>query len=311
MSKYANMSKEAMQAEGQRLMLLVQKIDISADIQELIKTECDKAFAKDDKCPPGTDILYMPDVSASMKPGGQRNWAWITQEEVIEGVVSKAMEYDEGGIDIWPIRQTSKLEKMADPNNERRLNVKDPTAALNYVRGYEKRLGSTPTRPLFAARAEDLVKDALANPAETKRILFLISTDGNPDPGSPTMGETTNHAVTALHKHGLDPRRYLAVSYIIITKDFHTMCGYLKLEDRSTWGPANATIECDVANATFPVLIMALGGFKNPLAVSIALAGAISSEIDKALELILVGPPKDLMDLMHAYVDAGYHPEDY
>jgi hypothetical protein len=125
------------------------------------------------------------------------------------------------------------------------------------------------------------------------------------------MNATTEQAIMALNNAGLNPRRYLAVSYIIITDHFPTMCGYLKLEDRNAWGCDDAPVECDIANAMFPALITDLGGFENPLAVNIALAGAISSEIDKALELILTGPAKELVDLMHAYVDAGHHKNVY
>ncbi|GKT67254.1 hypothetical protein ColTof4_13638 [Colletotrichum tofieldiae] len=253
----------------------------------------------------------MPDVSASMKHSNQESWAWNTQNDMIQGMVSKAIAYDNGGIDIWPIREASQLEKMGNPTLERLLGVKDPEKALEYVRGFEDKLSSTPTRQLFAARVQDVVKKALENPNETKRTLLLISTNGNPDPGAPSMTETTKQAVMALKKAGLDPRRYLAVSYVIITMDFHTMCGYLKLKDRNTWGTADTLVECDVANAMFPVLITVLGGFTNPLANVIALGGAISSEIDKALKLIVTGPAKKLIDLMHAYVNARHHLEEY
>jgi hypothetical protein len=77
----------------------------------------------------------------------------------------------------------------------------------------------------------------------------------------------------------------------------------------SIWGPDN--FECDVANAMFPALITALGGFENPFTVDIALAGAISPKIDKALELILTGPAKELIDLMQAYINAGHHGDIY
>ncbi|KAG4429296.1 hypothetical protein IFR05_015221 [Cadophora sp. M221] len=222
------------------------------------------------------------------KPNNQRGWAWNTQEAIIQGVVRKAIEYDEGGIDIWPIRETSILERVGDATSERLLEVNDPKAALEYVRRFEHKLSSTPTRPLYAARVGDVVKKAIDNPAETKRTLFLLSTDGFPDPDIQSMTETTNQAITALTNAGLDPRRYLA----------HL-------------GPVDSPIECDVANAMLPVLITALGGFDNPVAIAIALAGAISSEIDKALELIVTSPAKELMELMQAYVDAGHHREEY
>ncbi|KAK8859510.1 hypothetical protein PGQ11_010244 [Apiospora arundinis] len=305
---YTNMTPEAMKVKASDLISSVTKIEVPQDVQDLIQAECDKAFAKSDGCPMGTDIVFMPDLSSSMNPNGKRGWAWHTQESFIRGVVPKAMGYDDGGVDIWPIRSATELEKSADPTKERLLEVTDPEKALEYVRSFEKKLTTTPTRNLFAARMADVVKNAISDPYNTKRTLFLISTDGQPDPEGPSMESTTEDAIIALHNKGLDPRRYIAISYIIITSDFHTMCGYLKLEDRNTWGP-DGKIECDVANAIFPALIMSLGGFESPLAIHIALGGAIRPEIDSALENIVSGPAKDLMMLMQASIDAGYHTE--
>ncbi|KAH8742613.1 hypothetical protein F5883DRAFT_595753 [Diaporthe sp. PMI_573] len=219
-NKFAAMSKDVMKAEGAKLMNLVQQTEISEEIQKLIKTECDKAFAKGDKCPVGIDIAFLFDVSGSMKPGNQRGWAWNTQEELIEGVVPQAMNYDEGGIDLWAIRTASELERIVDPEIECKLNVKDPHMALQYVRSFEKKLGDTPTRPLFNKLVGGHVKRAILDPVNTKLLDIKVSTDGLPNQDlHPTMTATTEQANIALHEAGLDPCRYLAISYVIITDD--------------------------------------------------------------------------------------------
>jgi hypothetical protein len=110
----------------------------------------------------------------------------------------------------------------------------------------------------------------------------------------------------ALYGAGLDARRYLAVSYVIFSPDFHTTCCYLKLEDNNTWSAAGKTKECDIANAMFPSHFKALGGFQNNMVVNIALGGAINPEIDSALENILTGEAKALMLLMKAYAVRGF-----
>ncbi|KAK7937603.1 uncharacterized protein PG986_014471 [Apiospora aurea] len=79
----------------------------------------------------------------------------------------------------------------------------------------------------------DVVKSAFEDPLNTKRTLSLISTDGSPDKNGPTMESTTENAIMALHNAGLDPRRYIGVSYIIITNELRTMCDYLKIEGRT------------------------------------------------------------------------------
>jgi hypothetical protein len=296
--------------EGNRLIAAVQKVEVAPDVQDFIQTECNKAFAKSDACLPGTDIVYLPDVSGSMVIGPVGvPLPWDQQLEFVRGINSQAIKYDKGGIDIWPIFTPTYLEKRINPEIERKLNVNDPNEAVKYVQGYRKDLRMTPTRNLYARLVGEVVKAAIADPVNTKRTLFLISTDGNPDKEGPTMHKTTNDAIIALHSEGLDPRRYIAVSYVILTQDFHTMSCYLKLEDCVNWSAGGKTKECDIANAMFPALINALGGFQNKTAVYIALGGAISSEIDTALENILEGPAKELMVLMKAYVVAG-HAED-
>lgn len=117
------------------------------------------------------------------------------------------------------------------------------------------------------------------------------------------MQETTKLAVLALHERGLNPTRYIAVSYIILTDDFHTMACYFKLENEKNWGVGQ---EYDVANAVFPFQIKSLGGCDNKTTVNIALGGAISEGIDQALEDVVGDDAKSLMDLMTAYAKRGF-----
>ncbi|PCD21405.1 hypothetical protein AU210_016370 [Fusarium oxysporum f. sp. radicis-cucumerinum] len=299
---YDNMTEQAMIDEGKRLMAAVQNVKLASQVQDLIQEECDKAFAKDDACPVGTDILYLPDVSQSMLVGGVPA-PWDQQLQFVKGVASQAIKYDDGGIDIWPIYAPSSLEKLSDKEIECKLHVTDPNKAFEYVKGYEDKLGTTPTRKLFSRLVGDVVEKAIADPIGAKRTLFLISTDGQPDRNGPPMWETTRQAILTLHHAGLNPTRYIAVSYVILTQDFTTMACYYKLEDNKSWDTEQ---EYDVANAIFPFQIKSLGGFDNKTTVNIALGGAVSPAIDTALETILGDDAKSLMRLMKVYNKKGF-----
>ncbi|KAM5528041.1 hypothetical protein FOXYSP1_19310 [Fusarium oxysporum f. sp. phaseoli] len=113
-------------------------IDVTTvkDAVDLIQEECDKAFAKDDACPVGTDILYLPDVSQSMLAGGVPA-PWDQQLQFVKGVTSQAIKYDDGGIDIWPIYAPSSLEKLSDKEIECKLHVTDPNKAFESCSGIQ------------------------------------------------------------------------------------------------------------------------------------------------------------------------------
>lgn len=145
-----------MMAEGKRLIARVQKVDLTSEVQRLIQDECDNAFAKNDVCPPGTKIEYLPDMSSSMSVGGDTS-PWNQQLQFAKGVFSQAIAYDDEGIDIWPIRNTYQLQKLSNPNIEKLLKVTHTEKALDYMKGYENKLGTTPTRNLFSRRVEDVV----------------------------------------------------------------------------------------------------------------------------------------------------------
>ncbi|KNB13903.1 hypothetical protein FOXG_14013 [Fusarium oxysporum f. sp. lycopersici 4287] len=126
-------------------------IDVTTvkDAVDLIQEECDKAFAKDDACPVGTDILYLPDVSQSMLAGGVPA-PWDQQLQFVKGVTSQAIKYDDGGIDIWPIYAPSSLEKLSDKEIEcsefLTINfVFDVSTASPYVCWMERQLRKAST----------------------------------------------------------------------------------------------------------------------------------------------------------------------
>ncbi|KAK0612641.1 hypothetical protein B0T17DRAFT_603005 [Bombardia bombarda] len=305
MPKYKNMSRDDMNEEGVRLLGLVKQIEIPLEDQELLKTECDKAFAKNDEHPLGTDIVYLFDVSDPRGFLGERVTG-VTKETIAEGVVSKAIQYDDVGIVMWPIP-----EFPACKNNQRLepfLNVTDCKQAVEYVRRFKHGYGFATIRKLFDSTVSEHVRKAIANPDKTKRKLFMISTGFYLDEYccTRTLNETTDNAILALREAGLEPRKFLATSYLINTDDIHSMCGYLRLE-------ALTNLRAAVSSVIFSFTIETLGGFDNPLAFAVALAGPKSPEVKKALKRIMSGPgpAKDLLDLMDAYLRADYHTELY
>ncbi len=147
------------------------------------------------------------------------------------------------------------------------------------------------------------VAECIRDPAKTKRLNSVLVTDGVPsDLQHPSMTKTTEWATLELAKHGLKPKDYLGMSYVVVTENFDIMACYRMMEDRAVWDPGDNEGECDMSNAIYPFVIKALGGANRPVVINIILAANNSDALDRAAEKLLQGAPKQLTDLMDAWV---------
>ncbi|KAF5228428.1 hypothetical protein FANTH_14512 [Fusarium anthophilum] len=290
-------SQDEMLAEARKLLDQVKAADhnLTQDVSHFIQTETSKVLSEGR----GTDTTLFFDVSGSM--GTDSHGPWDKQRKIIKAIVPTAKEFDGDGIDLIPIMEKNPMELGP------MTGIKDAGVAMKFVDKFRgKLLGSTPTRGLFEAYIDDHV-DACIRDSNTKRLNIVIITDGEPsDLHNPSMTKTTEKATVRLRKHDLSPKEYLGVSYVIVTEDFKTMANYRKLDNRTMWGPDDNKVECDLSNAIYPFIITALGGPDKQVVINLILAGNKSEALDRAAEKLLQGVPKQLIEHMDAYIEAGF-----
>lgn len=236
--------------------------------------------------------------------GGDPGSPWVNQRTIIEGLVPTAREFDQDGVDLIAIMEQN-------PMAVTRKVVYDAGDGLKFVDSFRSNLrGSTPTRGVYKTDMEAHVAKCITDPMSTKRLNGIIITDGEPtDKDVPSMTATTEWATLELKKNGLEPKRYLGMSYVIVTTKLSVMAGYRILDQRNMWGSGDNKVECDFSNAIYPYLIKAFGGPGDQAVTNLILAANSSEACDTAAENLVEGTSKDIMNLTDAYIREGYATE--
>lgn len=78
------------------------------------------------------------------------------------------------------------------------------------------------------------------------------------------------------------------------------------MEERIIWGLGDNRVECDLSNAIYLFVITAFGGADKQVVINIILAANKSDALDKAAENLLKGAPKQLTELINAYINKGF-----
>ncbi|KAL1865029.1 hypothetical protein Daus18300_007376 [Diaporthe australafricana] len=238
--------------------------------------------------------------------GGPGSFEWDTQASIIAGIVPTALEYDRDGITLIPIFTPSGLDKLK-PNATQKDNIRTEHDAMTYLGQYATNLkSSTPTRTCFKRHVEAHVQKCTKSPNDTKRLNAILIFDGLPsDTDTQSMTRTIEWAIMELHSKGLDPKKYMGLTYVVVTEELPIMAGFRKLDQRIVWG-GEKNIECDFTNAIYPFSIQALGGAKNKVVVQIILTSNNSEACDEAVEHLQTGTSKDIMDIIDAFIEGGF-----